>query len=100
MRKRTAVVCPVKPLVTGAIDENYPTSLNISQLLGSGNEQFVVPSYPKAVPRGARGRSMSFWMTYIYIEEAETHLLGSIVCLTTPHTAGVNKSDWLMVSNV
>ena len=46
--KRTAVVCPVKPLVTGAIDENYPTSLNISQLLGSGNEQFVVPSYAKA----------------------------------------------------
>ena len=69
-----------------------PTSLNISQLLGSGNEQFVVPSYQRRYSWRAR-QVYELLDDIFYIEEAETHLLGSIVCLTTPHTAGVNRLE-------
>ena len=69
-----------------------PTSLTISQLLGSPNEQFVVPTYQRRYSWRQR-QVYELLEDIYYIEEAETHLLGSIVCLTGPHTAGMNRLE-------
>lgn len=69
-----------------------PTSLTVTQLLGSQNEQYVIPSYQ---------RRYSWHKKHLWellddielIEGSDTHLLGSIVCLTGHHTAGINQLE-------
>ncbi|QRM45773.1 DUF262 domain-containing protein [Rhizobium sp. BG4] len=66
-----------------------PTALTLNQLLGSANERFVIPSYQ---------RRYSWRTQQLYdliddinlLEGNDSHLLGSIVCLTGAHTAGLN----------
>jgi uncharacterized protein with ParB-like and HNH nuclease domain len=69
-----------------------PTSLTIAQLFGAGNEQFVVPPYQRRYSWRQRQVYELLEDTF-YIEQAEPHLLGSIVCLTSPHVAGVNRLE-------
>lgn len=69
-----------------------PTSLTITQLLGSQNEQYVIPAYQRRYSWQAK----QLWELIddiSLIEGADTHLLGSIVCLTGHHTAGINKLE-------
>lgn len=69
-----------------------PTSLTITQLLGSQNEQYVIPAYQ----RRYSWQEKQLWELIddiSLIEGADTHLLGSIVCLTGHHTAGINKLE-------
>jgi uncharacterized protein with ParB-like and HNH nuclease domain len=69
-----------------------PTSLTITQLLGAENEQYVIPAYQ----RRYSWREKQLWELIddiSLLEDADTHLLGSIVCLTGPHTAGINKLE-------
>ncbi|MBB4238245.1 DUF262 domain-containing protein [Rhizobium esperanzae] len=69
-----------------------PTALTLNQLLGSANERFVIPSYQ---------RRYSWKSQQLYdliddinlLEGTDTHLLGSIVCLTGAHTAGLNMLE-------
>ena len=69
-----------------------PTALTLNQLLGSANERFVIPSYQ---------RRYSWKEQQLYdliddiniLEGTDTHLLGSIVCLTGAHVAGVNSLE-------
>ncbi len=69
-----------------------PNSLTINQLFGSSNEHFVIPSYQRRYSWRER-------QIYELIEDVElidagdTHLLGSIVCLTGHHTAGLNQLE-------
>ncbi|RWB25315.1 DUF262 domain-containing protein [Mesorhizobium sp.] len=69
-----------------------PTSLTLNQLFGSANEQFVIPAYQ-------RRYSWREQQLYELIEDIEllentdVHLLGSIVCLTGHHTAGINRLE-------
>lgn len=69
-----------------------PTSLTITQLLGSQNEQYLIPAYQ----RRYSWQEKHLWELIddiTLIEGADTHLLGSIVCLTGHHTAGINKLE-------
>ncbi len=69
-----------------------PTSLTVTQLLGSANEQYVIPAYQ---------RRYSWYEKQLWellddislIEGSDTHLLGSIVCLTGHHKAGINALE-------
>ena len=69
-----------------------PKSLSIAQLLSAESEQYVVPAYQ---------RRYSWYEKQLWellddvslLEGSDTHLLGSIVCLTGHHTAGINKLE-------
>ncbi|TBN17113.1 DUF262 domain-containing protein [Agrobacterium cavarae] len=69
-----------------------PHALSISNLLGTQNEQFLIPSYQ---------RRYSWRPEQLYqliddlgmIETNEGHLLGSIVCLTGAHSGGLNTLE-------
>lgn len=69
-----------------------PTSLTINQLFGSTNEQYVVPAYQ-------RRYSWHEKQVHELIDDIEaldgndTHLLGSVVCLTGHHKAGLNELE-------
>lgn len=69
-----------------------PTSLTLNQLLGSANEQFVVPAYQRRYSWRSR-QVIELIEDIDLLSGSDVHLLGSIVCLTGPHTAGLNRLD-------
>ena len=69
-----------------------PNSLTVSQLFSAANEQFFIPAYQRRY--SWRERQIYELIEDInLIDQLETHLLGSIVCLTGHHVAGVNKLE-------
>lgn len=69
-----------------------PNSLTLNQLLGSANEQFAVPAYQRRY--SWRVRQIDELIDDInLLDGSDVHLLGSIVCLTGHHTAGINKLE-------
>lgn len=69
-----------------------PTSLTINQLFGSNNEQYVIPTYQRRYSWHER-QVWDLIDDIGLIENADAHLLGSIVCLAGHHTAGLNKLE-------
>lgn len=69
-----------------------PTSLTISQLLGSQNEQYVIPAYQRRYS-WRHHQVEDLWEDLEILEGADSHLFGTIVCLTGHHTAGVNRLE-------
>ena len=69
-----------------------PTSLTISQLLGSDNEQYVIPAYQRRYS-WKQHQVQDVWDDLEILEAADSHLFGTIVCLAGPHTAGVNQLE-------
>ena len=69
-----------------------PTSLTISQLLGSDNEQYVIPAYQRRYS-WKQHQVQDVWDDLTILEAADSHLLGTIVCLAGHHTAGVNQLE-------
>lgn len=69
-----------------------PTSLTLNQLLGSANEQFVVPAYQRRYSWRSR-QVIELIEDIDLLSGSDVHLLGSIVCLTGPHTAGINRLE-------
>jgi uncharacterized protein with ParB-like and HNH nuclease domain len=69
-----------------------PTSLTINQLLGSTNEQYIIPTYQRRYSWHER-QVMELIEDIILIEDSDTHLLGSIVCLAEHHKAGINQLE-------
>ena len=69
-----------------------PTSLSINQLFSSTNEQYVIPTYQRRYSWHER-QVWELIDDILLIEEGDTHLLGSIVCLAGHHTAGLNKLE-------
>lgn len=69
-----------------------PTALSINQLFGSNNEQYVIPTYQRRYSWHER-QVWELIDDISLIENADTHLLGSIVCLAGHHTAGLNKLE-------
>ncbi|WP_370143200.1 DUF262 domain-containing protein [Bradyrhizobium yuanmingense] len=69
-----------------------PTSLTLNQLFGSTNEQYVIPTYQRRYSWHERqvGELMD---DIAAIENGDTHLLGSIVCLAGHHKAGLNHLE-------
>lgn len=56
-----------------------PTSLTITQLFGSTNEQYVIPTYQRRYSWHER-QVWELIDDILLIDEGDTHLLGSIVC--------------------
>ena len=68
-----------------------PTSLTVNQLLGSTNEQYVIPTYQRRYSWHER-QVVELIEDIALIESGDTHLLGSIVCLAGHHKAGLNST--------
>jgi uncharacterized protein with ParB-like and HNH nuclease domain len=69
-----------------------PHALSISNLLGTQNEQFLIPSYQRRYswkPEQLHQLIDDIGM----IETNDGHLLGSIVCLTGAHSGGLNTLE-------
>ncbi|ASP91622.1 DUF262 domain-containing protein [Sinorhizobium meliloti] len=69
-----------------------PNSLTLNQLFSSTNEQFVIPSYQRRYSWRER-QVIELIEDMEFLENSDTHLLGSIVCLTGHHTAGLNRLE-------
>ena len=69
-----------------------PTSLTVSQLLGSQNEQYVIPAYQRRYS-WKRHQVEDLWDDLDVLESADSHLFGTIVCLAGHHTAGINRLE-------
>lgn len=69
-----------------------PTSLTISQLFGSTNEQYIIPTYQRRYSWHER-QVWELIDDIRLIEEKDTHLLGSIVCLVGYFQAGLNTLE-------
>ena len=69
-----------------------PTSLSISRLLGSDNEQYVIPAYQRRYS-WKQHQVQDVWDDLKILEAADSHLFGTIVCLAGHHTAGVNQLE-------
>jgi uncharacterized protein with ParB-like and HNH nuclease domain len=64
-----------------------PTSLSISQLLGTESEQFVIPAYQRRYSWQDK-QVKELFDDIKHLEGGDTHLLGSIVCLTGDYAVG------------
>src|SRR5687767_83240 len=69
-----------------------PTSLSVNQLLGTANEQYVIPAYQRRYSWHER-QVWELLDDIALVERVDTHLLGSIVCLSETHTADLNKLE-------
>lgn len=69
-----------------------PTTLSVNQLFGSPNEQYVIPAYQRRY--SWHEKQVGELIDDISaIEDGDTHLLGSVVCLTGHHKAGLNELE-------
>lgn len=69
-----------------------PNSLTVAQLLGSTNEQYVIPAYQRRYS-WKKKQIAALWDDIYQIGDSDTHLLGSIVCLCGNHKAGINELE-------
>lgn len=69
-----------------------PKTLTISQLLSGETEQYVVPSYQRRYSWHKK-QIQELLDDISLLEGSDTHLLGSIVCLTEYHKAGINELE-------
>ncbi|OGM20984.1 hypothetical protein A2955_01440 [Candidatus Woesebacteria bacterium RIFCSPLOWO2_01_FULL_37_19] len=70
-----------------------PTTLTITQLLSNESEQFVVPAYQRRYSWHSKHIAELFDDINLLEKGGETHLLGSIVCLTSSHGVGINELE-------
>ena len=69
-----------------------PTTLTLSQLFSSSNELFTIPAYQRRYSWQWK-QLIELFDDINYLKTQDTHLLGSIVCLTSSHTAGINPLE-------
>src|SRR5882757_1821512 len=69
-----------------------PNALSINQLFGSANEQYLIPTYQRRYSWQKR-QVWELIDDIRLLENGDTHLLGSIVCLTTTLKAGLNSLE-------
>ena len=69
-----------------------PTILTLSQLFSSTNELFVIPAYQRRYTWKEKQLGQLFDDIHL-LRSDDTHLLGSVVCLTYGHTPGINPLE-------
>lgn len=69
-----------------------PTSLTVTQLLGSENEQYIIPAYQRRYS-WTRHQVEDLWEDLQLLEGGDSHLFGTIVCLAGHHQAGINQLE-------
>lgn len=69
-----------------------PKSLTITQLFSAESEQYVVPAYQRRY--SWHEKQLGELLDDVsLLEGSDTHLLGSVVCLTGYHKAGINELE-------
>ena len=69
-----------------------PNALSVNQLLSASSERYVIPSYQRRY--SWHTQQLDELVADIdLLEDSESHLLGSIVCLTAAHSAGINELE-------
>lgn len=68
------------------------TSLSISKLFSSNDEQFFIPAYQRRYSWGQR-QVAELFDDINFLSIYDDHLLGLIVCLTESYKAGVNRLE-------
>ncbi|MDY6914812.1 MAG: DUF262 domain-containing protein [Candidatus Cloacimonadota bacterium] len=69
--------------------EITPNPLTISQLFSGNNEQFYIPAYQRRFSWQEK-QLIDLFEDIDLLKQSDTHLLGTILCLTGSHTAGLN----------
>lgn len=69
-----------------------PTSLSVSQLLSTESEQFTIPAYQRRYSWQDK-QVKELFDDINHLEPGDTHLLGSIVCLTGDYSAGTTNLE-------
>lgn len=69
-----------------------PTSLSVSQLLSTESEQFTIPAYQRRYSWQDK-QVKELFDDINHLEVGDTHLLGSIVCLTGDYSAGITNLE-------
>jgi len=69
-----------------------PTTLTINQLFNNQSEQFFIPAYQRRYAWTWK-QAKELFDDINNLNPGDQHLLGNIVCLTAPHSAGINKLD-------
>lgn len=69
-----------------------PHSSIVANLLGAQNEQFVIPSYQRRYS-WRKEQLLALLSDIDMIESADSHLLGTILCLTGAHSGTMNSLE-------
>lgn len=69
-----------------------PTQQSIGKLLSSANEQYVIPAYQRRYSWHDR-QVWELIDDILLIDQGDSHLLGSIVCLVGHYSAGINTLE-------
>ena len=69
-----------------------PNTLTLSRLLGQESEQYVIPAYQRRYSWHEK-QVVELLDDIKLLDAGDAHLLGTIVCLTEPHTAGINRLE-------
>ena len=69
-----------------------PTKLTVAGLMGTANEQYVIPAYQRRYS-WREPQIADLFDDIRNLEGNDTHLLGSIVCLTGVYRAGLNHLE-------
>ncbi len=70
----------------------FPNTLTLSRLLGQESEQYVIPAYQRRYSWHEK-QVVELLDDIKLLDSGDAHLLGTIVCLTEPHTAGINRLE-------
>ncbi|MFQ3546502.1 DUF262 domain-containing HNH endonuclease family protein [Halobacillus rhizosphaerae] len=69
-----------------------PTTLTINQMLGSSNEQFIIPAYQRRYSWGEK-QWADLFNDIKLLNQEDSHLLGNILCLTSNYSVGINELE-------
>ena len=69
-----------------------PTTLTVNQLFSAGNEQFFIPAYQRRYSWEFKQVAELFDDINL-LHTSDSHLLGSIVCLTDSYIVGINTLE-------
>lgn len=69
-----------------------PKNLTVQQLLSAESEVYVIPAYQRRYAWHEK-QVKELLNDVESLNGADTHLLGSVVCLTAHHQAGINKLE-------
>lgn len=69
-----------------------PTTLTVNQLFSSSNEQFFIPAYQRRYSWEFK-QVAELFDDIDLLQTSDSHLLGSIVCLTDSHVVGINTLE-------
>jgi len=68
------------------------TALSLREFFENSNEQFLVPAYQRRYAWDYK-QQIDLFNDLDFLPEGDNHLLGTVLCLSKPHTAGINSLE-------